>query len=116
VSRFTNSELEYLRTSSEDGQRANLTIIGGDGSFRIVPVRIAYDEAEDAIEIAAPEALHVGINLPPVDVPEVELIVDDLASIEPWKPRGVEMSGAAEALTSPPRIRIRPEAVRSWGL
>jgi pyridoxamine 5'-phosphate oxidase family protein len=51
-----------------------------------------------------------------VDVPEVELIVDDLASIEPWQPRGVEISGAAEALTAPPRIRIRPDAVRSWGL
>jgi pyridoxamine 5'-phosphate oxidase family protein len=116
VSRFTKSELEYLRTSSEDGQRANLTILGKDGSFRIVPVRIVYDKAEDAIEIAAPEALHVGINLPAVGIPFLELVVDDLASIEPWKPRGVEMSGNAEALTSPPRIRIRPEAVRSWGL
>ena len=116
MSRFTRSELEYLRTSSEEGQRANLAITGGDGSFRIVPVRIAYLEAEDAIEIAAPEALHVGINLPPADVAEVELVVDDLKSIEPWKPRGVEVSGAAEALTSPPRIRIRPAAVRSWGL
>jgi pyridoxamine 5'-phosphate oxidase family protein len=114
--RFNQAQLEYLRTSSEDGQRANLTIAGKDGDFRVVPVRIAYDETEDAIEIAAPEALHVGINLPPVDVPEVELIVDDLASIEPWQPRGVEISGAAEALTAPPRIRIRPDAVRSWGL
>jgi pyridoxamine 5'-phosphate oxidase family protein len=116
VARFSDPELDYLRTSTEDGQRANLTIAGKDGAFRLVPVRVSYDEAENAIEIAAPEALHVGINLPPADVAEVQLVVDDLASIEPWQPRGIEVTGAAEALTGPPLIRIRVDAVRSWGV
>jgi pyridoxamine 5'-phosphate oxidase family protein len=116
VTAFNEPELEYLRASTEAGQRASLTISGSDDHFRVVPVRVSYDELEDAVEIAAPEALHVGINLPPSDTATVELVVDDLASIEPWQPRGVAVTGTAEALSRPPRVRIRPESVRSWGL
>jgi len=115
VAAFTDAELAYLQASSQEGQRANLTIAGREGDFRIVPVRIAYDAEHDAIEVAAPEALHVGINLPPDDEGAyVELVVEDLASVEPWTPRGVAVTGVAEALSGPPRVRIRPESVRSW--
>nr|WP_240929370.1 hypothetical protein [Streptomyces coryli] len=53
------------------------------------------------------------------------LVVDDLASVRPWKPRGVEIRGEAELLTGPHTlgphfseevIRIRPEWVYSWRL
>ena len=57
--------------------------------------------------------------------PLVSLVVDDLASVRPWRVRGVEIRGRAEAITdwSPPNphysreaIRIHPERVISWGL
>jgi pyridoxamine 5'-phosphate oxidase family protein len=57
--------------------------------------------------------------------PKVSLVVDDLASVRPWRPRGVEIRGVAEAVTDwqPPyagysreAIRIRPTRVISWGL
>lgn len=55
----------------------------------------------------------------------VTLVVDDLATIDPWAPRGIELRGIAEPLTdlhpgrpgfSTELIRIRPTRVLSWGL
>jgi len=55
----------------------------------------------------------------------VALVVDDLATIDPWAPRGIEIRGIAEALTDagPARpgfstelIRIHPTRVLGWGL
>ncbi|MDQ1585663.1 MAG: pyridoxamine 5-phosphate oxidase family protein [Actinomycetota bacterium] len=57
--------------------------------------------------------------------PLVSLVVDDLASVRPWRPRGVEIRGYAEALTDwePPHpgysreaIRVHPTRIISWGL
>jgi pyridoxamine 5'-phosphate oxidase family protein len=53
------------------------------------------------------------------------LVVDDLASVDPWHVRGVEIRGRAEALTdvvptrgrmSRAQIRIHPDWIHSWGL
>ncbi|MGZ4589784.1 MAG: PPOX class F420-dependent oxidoreductase [Actinomycetes bacterium] len=57
--------------------------------------------------------------------PLVSLVVDDLASVRPWRVRGVEIRGRAEALNDwqPPfpyysreAIRIHPSKIISWGL
>ena len=45
------------------------------------------------------------------------IVVDDLASVDPWRPRGIEVRGRAEAVDGDrPLIRIRPDRVVSWGL
>ncbi|MFI0899580.1 PPOX class F420-dependent oxidoreductase [Streptomyces sp. NPDC020983] len=55
----------------------------------------------------------------------VSLVVDDIASVQPWRVRGVEVRGTAEQVVgphdlgahmSPELIRITPYAVISWGL
>jgi len=55
----------------------------------------------------------------------VALVVDDIASVQPWRVRGVEIRGRADALTdvepaqtymSREQIRIHPERIISWGL
>ncbi|MQY38623.1 hypothetical protein SRB17_66360 [Streptomyces sp. RB17] len=57
--------------------------------------------------------------------PKVALVVDDIASVRPWRVRGVDIRGEAELLVGPhdlgPHfseevIRIRPHRVHSWGL
>ncbi|MCF3964087.1 PPOX class F420-dependent oxidoreductase [Streptomyces fuscigenes] len=57
--------------------------------------------------------------------PRVALVVDDIASIRPWRVRGVEIRGEAELLTGPhglgahlsdELIRIHPRKIHSWGL
>jgi pyridoxamine 5'-phosphate oxidase family protein len=56
----------------------------------------------------------------------VSLVVDDLASTDPWSPRGIEIRGRADALvattpcetstTGHDLIRIHPTRVISWGI
>ncbi len=57
--------------------------------------------------------------------PEVALVIDDLASVDPWSVRGVEIRGTAEALVDvdPPVpgmsrevLRITPHWIAHWGL
>jgi pyridoxamine 5'-phosphate oxidase family protein len=57
--------------------------------------------------------------------PSVAFVVDDLASVDPWTVRGVEIRGTADAEedVDPPMrgmsrevIRVRPEWIGSWGV
>jgi pyridoxamine 5'-phosphate oxidase family protein len=57
--------------------------------------------------------------------PHVSLVVDDVASTDPWRVRGVEIRGVAEQVVGPHEygeylseevIRIRPYRILSWGL
>jgi pyridoxamine 5'-phosphate oxidase family protein len=50
--------------------------------------------------------------------PRAVIVIDDLASVEPWRPRGVKVRGAAALEEGPGglRIRITPEVVWSWGI
>jgi pyridoxamine 5'-phosphate oxidase family protein len=44
-------------------------------------------------------------------------VIDDLASVNPWRPRAIEIRGRAEAISAPQAIiRIHPERIISWGL
>jgi pyridoxamine 5'-phosphate oxidase family protein len=44
-------------------------------------------------------------------------VIDDLESTDPWRPRGIEVRGRAEAITMPtPLIQLYPERIVSWGL
>jgi pyridoxamine 5'-phosphate oxidase family protein len=56
----------------------------------------------------------------------VAIVVDDIASLNPWKVRGVEIRGEVEVLPTggteilpgfaPQMFRLRPKRVISWGL
>jgi pyridoxamine 5'-phosphate oxidase family protein len=44
-------------------------------------------------------------------------VIDDLASTDPWYPRGIEIRGRGEASALPtPLIGIHPVRIDSWGL
>jgi pyridoxamine 5'-phosphate oxidase family protein len=50
--------------------------------------------------------------------PRATIVIDDLASTDPWTPRGVKVRGAAtiEEHEGSLRIRIEPEVIWSWGI
>jgi pyridoxamine 5'-phosphate oxidase family protein len=50
--------------------------------------------------------------------PRAVIVIDDLASVDPWSPRGVKVRGTAtlEGAAGVMRIRIVPEVIWSWGL
>lgn len=50
--------------------------------------------------------------------PRATVVIDDLASIKPWAPRGIKVIGGAsiEQANGSPRFRITPEVIISWGI
>jgi pyridoxamine 5'-phosphate oxidase family protein len=50
--------------------------------------------------------------------PRAVIVIDDLATVDPWVPRGVKVRGAAiiEEHKNGVRIRITPEVIWSWGI
>jgi pyridoxamine 5'-phosphate oxidase family protein len=53
---------------------------------------------------------------------KVAIVVDDLASVAPWRPRGIRVYGTAEIVDHQgyagrgKYLRITPEKAWSWGL
>ena len=50
--------------------------------------------------------------------PRATIVIDDLASVTPWAPRGVKVRGRAsvEDHDGALRIRIEAEVIWSWGI
>ena len=50
--------------------------------------------------------------------PRVSVVVDDLASVDPWSPRGIKVIGRAviEENSGSPRFRITPDVIISWAI
>jgi pyridoxamine 5'-phosphate oxidase family protein len=50
--------------------------------------------------------------------PRATLVIDDLACVQPWSPRGIKIIGSAsiEHSGGAPRFRISPEVIISWGI
>jgi pyridoxamine 5'-phosphate oxidase family protein len=50
--------------------------------------------------------------------PRAVIVIDDLATVDPWAPRGVKVRGSAtlEDAAGGKRIRIAPEVIWSWGI
>lgn len=116
---FSVAELGYLQ-----GERrlARLATADTDGQPHVTPVGMWHYNADlGTIDVSGHRFAstrkyrNVGAN------PKASLVVDDIASADPWRPRAVIVEGTAEA--RPPGedgtealIRITPERVISWGL
>jgi len=50
--------------------------------------------------------------------PRATLVIDDLASMDPWSPRGLKITGTAVIALDggAPRFVITPEVIISWGI
>ena len=118
---LTPNEREYLA-----GQPlGRLATIAPDGSPQSRPVGFFVNDELGTIDIGGH---NMGRSQKFRNVQRdgrVSLVVDDLATIDPWAPRGIEIRGTAEALTDAdlPRpgfsgelIRITPNRVLGWGL
>ena len=109
---FTDAELRYLSES----RLGRIATVGRDGTPHVAPVGWRYDSEHDVIEIGGRE---FGSSKKYRDAKRsgrAAIVIDDLASVDPWRPRGIEIRGGAEAVDDPPRIRICPERIVSWGL
>ena len=116
MSAFTKSELEYLR-GGEPRRLARIATVGKDGTPHVVPVGFRYEPAHDSIDVGGHRLERTKKYRDVERSGRASIVIDDLASTDPWRPRGVEVRGRAEAVSSPrPLIRIHPERIVSWGV
>jgi pyridoxamine 5'-phosphate oxidase family protein len=114
VSAFIEAELRYLAGGRQLGR---LATVGVDGTPHVVPVAWIYNAARDTIDVGGYELERSKKFRDIARTGRAAIVIDDLESTDPWRPRGIEVRGAAEAITLPtPLIRIHPERIVSWGL
>lgn len=115
---FSAAERAYLEGERRLGR---LATADASGLPHVVPVGWRYNPELGTIDItgrnftASRKFRNVQIN------PQAAFVVDDLASVNPWRPRSVMIQGRAEALEGsdeegPALIRIFPDRIVSWGL
>ncbi|WP_433254795.1 PPOX class F420-dependent oxidoreductase [Streptosporangium sp. CA-135522] len=118
---FTQAELDYLA-----GQHlGRLATVSPDGVLQNSPTGFSYDPQTGAIDIRG-RAMGKTKKFRNVRANgQAAFVVDDLTSVNPWKVRGMEIRGVAEALEDqePPSpymsrevIRIHPRRIISWGI
>jgi pyridoxamine 5'-phosphate oxidase family protein len=124
MSRFTENEMEYLY----EQRLARVATADRNGSPHVVPVGFRLSADAAAIEIG-------GHNLAKSKKwrdlqanPKIAIVIDELATVDPWAPRGIEVRGRAELHESggverfgaggwdEVWVRIVPERVISWGI
>lgn len=116
------AEIAYLASQ----RLGRIATVGPTGQPHAVPVGFRYNAAEDTIDIGG-HGFATSKKFRDVQAnPRVAFIVDDLASVSPWRPRGIEVRGLAEVLASggeafgrgydPQIFRVRPRRIVSWGL
>jgi pyridoxamine 5'-phosphate oxidase family protein len=123
MSAFTPVEIAYLKSQ----MLGRLATVGPDGQPHVVPVAFRYNPEQDTIDIGGHNGFSQRKKFRDVQKqPRVAFVVDDLASINPWRARGIEIRGKAEILETggntirpgfdPEMFRIRPQRVISWGI
>jgi pyridoxamine 5'-phosphate oxidase family protein len=114
MSIFTDAELTYLQS---ERRLARLATVGPDGTPHVTPVGMwSLDPDAEIIEVSGRDLAATKKFRDIARTHRAAIVIDDLVP-EPWKPRGVEIRGRAEAITDPqPRIRIHPHRIIGWGL
>ncbi|MDT9690223.1 PPOX class F420-dependent oxidoreductase [Streptomyces sp. P9(2023)] len=117
---FTDAELGYLRTQ----RLARMATVDPTGQPQANPV--GFFPQDDGTVLVGGLAMGRSKKWRNLRAnPKVALVVDDLASVRPWRVRGVEIRGVAELLVGPHElgphfseevIRIHPRRIHSWGL
>ena len=114
MSVFAEAELRYL---SGGRQLGRIATVGDDGTPHVVPVGWIYNAARDTIDIGGHELTTTKKFRDVRRSGRVAIVIDDLESTDPWRPRGIEIRGRGETIAMPtPLIRIHPERIVSWGL
>jgi pyridoxamine 5'-phosphate oxidase family protein len=108
---FTEEEVEFLTAS----RLARVATASCDGQPHVVPVVYEFDGMSFYFTGWNLERSLKFRNL--LENRKVAFVVDDVVSVSPWRPRGVEVRGVAEIGREGGRsyVRVAPLVKRSWG-
>jgi pyridoxamine 5'-phosphate oxidase family protein len=110
---FTDAELEYLNSQ----RLARIATVSATGEPDAAAVGFRVDGDEVVVGGLDNTKTRKYWNVKATG--RASLVVDDLASVDPWRPRMVKVTGEATIGTDDrgkPTIRIRPQTVWSFGL
>ena len=113
---FSDPEVAFLRSQ----RLGRIATVSPDGQPDVAPVGFEFDGRDFYVGgIQMTRTLkyrNAQAN------PRVSFVVDDVESVEPWKPRGVKVHGRAIIVDRDgpsgrgPYLRIAPETHWSWGI
>jgi len=118
---FTPAERNYLGTQ----RLGRLATVDADGAPQVNPVGFEYNAKTGTVDIHGRDLGATRKFRNVAATGRAAFVVDDIESLQPWRVRGIEIRGRAEALTDqdPGRayysrevIRIHPEQIFSWGI
>lgn len=120
---FTPAQIAYLKSQ----RLGRLATVDPSGQPHVVPVGFRYNAERGTIDIGGHGGFAKRKKFRDVQRnPHVAFVVDDLASINPWRARGIEIRGEVEVRQEggqeimpsfdPEMFRIRPTHVASWGI
>jgi pyridoxamine 5'-phosphate oxidase family protein len=117
---YSAPEIEYVKSQ----KLARIATVSKDGQPEVVPVGFEFDgeyfyigsHSQDIfLRTRKYKSVRDGNNL-------VGLVIDDLESVDPWKPRGIKLYGTAEIVEhngmfgAGKYLRITPKTSWSWGI
>jgi len=117
---FSEAETSYLRTQ----RLARIATVSKKGIPEVSPVGFEFDgkyfwvgsHSQDIFSRTMRYRNITGGNA------HVSIVIDDLASVDPWRPRGIKVSGTAEIMEHDGifgkgrYFRITPARSVSWGI
>jgi pyridoxamine 5'-phosphate oxidase family protein len=108
---FTEEEVAFLI----QGRLARVATSSSDGQPHVVPVVYEFDGTAFYFTGWNLEKSLKFQNL--VENKKVALVIDDLVTVCPWRPRGLEVRGVAELGSEGGRayVKVCPLVKRSWG-
>ena len=122
MSPFTDKEIEYLR----EQRLGRIATSGSKGAPHIVPVGFRLDPVAHIIQVGGFGLIQSKKWRDLEANPKIAFAVDDLASTDPWMPRGIEVRGTAELHleggdqlfdgADPAWIAVVPQRIISWGI
>lgn len=122
MSVFTSEEINYLQNQ----RLARIATVGTDGQPHVVPVGFRYNPDTDTIDIGGHNFAQRKKWRDVEQNPRVAVVIDDVASFNPWTVRGIEIRGEAKRLMTggetviagfdSAMFRITPKRIVSWGI
>jgi len=112
MSTFTEAELTYLHSQP----LMRFATASPTGKPDVAPVVFEVDGND--IVSAGFDITHTARYRNIQKNPQATLVIDDLATIDPWSPRGIKIIGTAsiEEAGGSPRFRITPKVIISWAI
>ena len=122
MSVFTPEEINYMQSQ----RLARIATVGTNGQPHVVPVGFRYNPDTDTIDIGGHNFAQRKKWRDVQQNPRVAVVIDDVASVQPWTVRGIEIRGEAEMLMAggetvvtgfdSAMFRITPKRIVSWGI